>query len=73
VRATSIRLPREWLATSPEANRYANNSETRVGSGVRARRQRRMSPGAGIFIPSISRPDEPPSSATETIAVTLPA
>ncbi len=67
-RAAMIRLPSEWPSTSAPSNRYSNRLRQCDSSGVRARRQRRMSPGGGMSSAGASLPEEPPSSATVTTA-----
>ena len=53
------------------ANRCSSTSPTRFSASASAARQRRMSPTGGIPSSSRRTPDEPPSSATATIAVRL--
>jgi hypothetical protein len=52
-------------------NRYWNSSVISGSASASATRHMRMSPGGSTPISRRSRPDEPPSSATVTIAVRL--
>ena len=71
--AASRTLPAGWPSRSPPAKRRssAEASVARAGSAS-AVRQRRRSPGAGRSVSARIRPELPPSSATDTTAVSLP-
>ena len=68
-----MRLPRAWPSRSPPRNRCSNASRHTVSDAASATRHFRRSPGAGTSWTFRSRPEEPPSSATLTTAVTDPA
>ena len=70
LRAVRMRFPRLWPPTSPLPLKRKSKRAAIMGSpSDRARRQLRMSPGAGIRYASRRRPELPPSSATVTMAV----
>ena len=69
VSAARKRFPNEWPESSPAAKRCWNSRPISDSSSARATRQLRMSPGGSTPSSRRSRPDEPPSSATVTIAV----
>src|SRR3954451_15097128 len=66
---TITRLPSAWPASSPVWNRCSNAAGHGPSSVASAIRLLRRSPGAGTPRSRRSRPDDPPSSATVTIAV----
>ena len=72
IRAARKRFPRLCPASSPSPpKRYWKICSSTVSLSARATRQFRRSPGAMIPISSRSLPEEPPSSATVTMAVIL--
>ena len=67
------RLPRAWPTSSSASKRCSKAAASAEPSSARATRHLRRSPGGMMSSWRRSRPDDPPSSATDTTAVSSPA
>src|ERR1035438_5755244 len=69
VSAATKRLPKLCpFSASPPRKRWAKSRASRSSSSLRATMQLRRSPGGSMLKPLRRRPEEPPSSVTETTA-----
>src|ERR1035437_9584893 len=62
------RLPKEWPSSEPSVNRWSKSCFISGSASASAMRHCRKSPGGRIRYSSRSLPDDPPSSATVTMA-----